>query len=205
MRSPLPWLATGLAALVLSSCSILPKAESPNIYLLPATTTPTSTVAAPMDLSLRVAVPQTSRALEGSRIAVIPQANVITVYKGARWSDNAPRLLRDRLLDAFRDDGRISKLSGDEGNLHADLELGGDLRAFQAEYRDGAPVVVVRYDARLVDARTQRILATKSFEVTQASNGREVPQVVAAFGQAGDALAAQMVAWTVAQATHRAK
>jgi cholesterol transport system auxiliary component len=35
--------------------------------------------------------------------------------------------------------------------------------------------------------------------VTQPVGGTTVPQVVAAFGQASDALAAQVVAWTLAQ------
>jgi cholesterol transport system auxiliary component len=190
------------AILVLAACSVLPKAETPNIYLLPATPLPAST-ASPTNLALRVAAPSTPRTLEGTRVAVVPETNVITAYKGSRWSDNVPSLLRDRILDAFRDDGRIARLSTDEGNLHADLELGGDLRAFQSEYRDGAPVVVIRYDARLVDARTEYILATRTFTITQPASGKEIPQVIVAFGQASDALSAQMVAWTIEQSAPR--
>jgi len=191
-----------IAILALAACSVLPKVETPNIYLLPATHLPAAT-AAPTNLALRVATPSTPRTLEGTRVAVVPEANVITVYKGSRWSDNVPSLLRDRILEAFRDDGRIARLSTDEGNLHADLELGGDLRAFQAEYREGAPVVVIRYDASLVDARTEYILATRTFTVTQPAAGKDVPQVIVAFGQASDALSAQMVAWTIEQAASR--
>ncbi len=191
-----------IAILALAACSVLPKAETPNIYLLPATPLPAAT-AAPTNLALRVAAPATPRTLEGTRVAVVPETNVITAYKGSRWSDSVPSLLRDRILDAFRDDGRIAKLSTDEDNLHADFELGGDLRAFQSEYRQGAPVVVIRYDARLVDARTEYILASRTFTVTQPAAGKEIPQVIVAFGQASDALSAQMVAWTIEQAASR--
>jgi cholesterol transport system auxiliary component len=202
MRLLRPLLTAGVAALALSACSVLPKAASPDVYLLPATPLPAATPTAPVPWTLRLDKPQATRPLEGARIAVVPTPNVITVYKGARWSDDVPSLLRDRLLDAFRDDGQVTRLSTDD-DLRADLELAGTLRAFQSEYRQGVPQVVIRYDAQLVDARTQRILAMRSFTVTQPVDGREVPQVVLAFGHAGDALAAQLVAWTLAQAPSR--
>ena len=144
-------LSGGLLLSLLAGCSILPKAEVPNVYLLP------------------------------------------------RWSDRAPSLLRDRLIDTFRADGRVMAVSNDDTNLHADRELDGQLRSFQSEYENGAPVAVVRYDAQLVDAADHRILATKNFEVREPAASKDVPHVVAAFGRASDALAADVVAWSVAR------
>ena len=126
---------------------------------------------------------------------------MITSYHGARWSDRAPRLLRDRLLDAFRTDGRFAAVSSDDAQLRADLELTGDLRAFQSEYVQGGPVVVIRYDVQLVQGRSQKILATRRFDIRQPVNGKEVSQVVTAFGQATDELAAQMISWVTTSET----
>ncbi|MNO87790.1 hypothetical protein D3C76_792170 [compost metagenome] len=61
--------------------------------------------------------------------------------------------------------------------------------------------VVIRYDARLVQGRSQRILASKRFEIRQPLAAREVSAVVAGFGGASDQLVGQVVSWTVAQAT----
>ena len=44
-------------------------------------------------------------------------------------------LLRNRLLDGFQRDGRVTLLSTDDSNFQADLELGGSLQAFQTEYQ----------------------------------------------------------------------
>lgn len=194
---------TLLAALsiLLGACSILPKAEAPNVYLLPAAPASAGVGAGGPTArfeSLRVDTPQAGRALDGSGIAVVPAGNVITVYQGARWSDRAPRLLRDRLLDAFRADGRYPALSSDDTQLQAELELAGDLRAFQTEYVGGQPVVVIRYDAQLVQPRSRRILASRRFEIRQPVDGKAVPQVVLAFGQAADRLSAQLVDWVSA-------
>jgi cholesterol transport system auxiliary component len=193
-----PRLAAFALAVLLGGCSVLPRAESPDIYLLPGAPAASAPAGASTPASrgtLRVDTPQAGRALDSSRIAVIPEGNVITVYQGARWSDRAPRLLRDRLIDAFRASSRYAAVSSDDANFQADLELAGDLRAFQAEYATGTPVVVIRYDAQLVQPHSQKVLATRQFEIHQAVAGKAVPQVVVAFGQAADALAAQVVDW----------
>lgn len=183
---------------VMAGCSVLPKAESPDIYRLPATVLPHSQ-APGVTWSLRINTPQANRMLDSSRIAVMPQGDVMSVYQGARWNDRGPTLLRDRLMQAFRDDGRVAALSSDDANLQADYLLDADLTAFQSEYRNGQPVVTLRYDARIVRNSGLRIVATQRFEVSQPVNGTAVPQVVAAFGQAGDALATQVVNWTLQQ------
>lgn len=186
------------ATLLLGACSIFPKPEPQETYRLPSTPLPHAD-ARPVDWSLRIDTPQSGRMIGSARIAVLPQGDVITVYRGARWSDPATTLLRDRLIDAFHDDGRIAALSSDDSSLQADYILTGDMRAFQTEYQSDHPVVVIRFDARLISNAGLRIVATRRFEVTQPVNGSAVPQVVTAFGQASDALAAQLVSWTLQQ------
>ncbi|MNP48138.1 hypothetical protein D3C76_1422390 [compost metagenome] len=150
---------------------------------------------------MRLNKPLASEVLAGPRIAVIPQGDVISSYKGARWSDAAPVLLRNRLLDGFQRDGQVQRLSADDSNLQADYELAGELQAFQSEYRPGGAVeVVIRYDARLVKGRDQRIQASKRFEIRQPLADKQVSAVVAGFGQASDQLVGQVVSWTITQA-----
>jgi cholesterol transport system auxiliary component len=191
-------LSACIAVVALGACSVLPKAETPEIYRLPATPLPHAQ-APSASWSLRINTPQAERMIDSSRIAVMPQGDLVSVYKGARWSDTATTLLRNRLIDAFRDDGRAASVSSDDNGLPASYTLAGDLRAFQSQYQGNAPVVVIRYDARLVQNSGLRVVATRRFDVTQPVGGTSVPQVVAAFGQASDALASQVVAWTMQQ------
>lgn len=193
-------LVTLAAALSLATaCSILPKSEPVDIYRLPVNQA--SRTATPLDWSLRLNKPLASEALAGARIAVIPQGDIISGYKGARWSDPVPLLVRNRLLDGFQRDGRVQRLSADDSNLQADYELAGELQAFQSEYRPEGVEVLIRYDARLVQGRRQRILASRRFEVRQPLTTTQVSAVVAGFGAASDQLMAQLLDWTVAQAT----
>lgn len=190
-------LIAPVALALVSACSILPKPDPSDVYRLASA--PATTQAAPVAWSLRVTKPQTSEFLDSSRIAVVPQGDLISSYANSRWSDPAPVLLRNRFMDGFQRDGRVTLLSSDETNLQADYELGGQLQAFQSEYRGNAVEVVIRLDARLVRGSDQRIIASRRFEVRQPVVDSKVPAVVAGFGQAGDQLNKQVVDWVVAQ------
>ena len=191
------WLAIGAALLLLQACTILPKAEPLDVYLLPSAAPVPASAAQAVPWSLRITRPAAGVHLSGQRIVVVPEGSRVSVYKGAGWSDPAPVLLRNRLLDAFRSDGRVAALSTDDKQLQADFELDSELRAFQSEYRDGRPEVVVRLDARLVDTGSRRIVASRSFELGVAASDPAVPAVVQAFGVASDRLAAEVLDWAM--------
>ena len=191
-------LATSLS--LLSACSILPKPEQVDVYWLPYAQTPIATSpSAPVNWSLKLDKPMASNALNSQNIAVVPEGNLISNYKGARWSDPAPVLLRNRLLDAFLQDGRIQGLSTDDSNLQSDFELGGELLAFQTRYNGKSPEVLIQYNARLVRSRDQRVIGSKRFETRQPLTNPMVPGVVAGFGQATDQLMPQVVQWVLQQ------
>lgn len=200
------------AACILSltaACSILPTSEPVAVYRLPAATTAAqASASSPIDAatsqrSLRLLTPYGGRAIDSERILVLPENNLVQSYAGARWSDPAPVLLRNRLLQAFTADGRIRYLSTDDSNVLTDQELGGDLLSFQSEYRDGAPIVSIQFNARLIDSASRRILAVRSFSISQPVSGVQIPQVVNAFGQASDVLAAEVIKWVTLQSSTR--
>ena len=196
-------LIVPVALALVSACSILPKPDPSDVYRLAAA--PAATQGTPVAWSLRVTKPQTSEFLDSPRIAVVPNGDLISSYAKSRWSDPSPVLLRNRLLDGFQRDGRVTLLSTDDTNLQADYELGGQLQAFQSEYRGNAVEVVIRLDARLVRGSDQRIIASRRFEVRQPVGDTKVPAVVAGFGLAGDQLNKQVVDWVVAQGNTVAK
>ncbi|MEJ8863294.1 ABC-type transport auxiliary lipoprotein family protein [Pseudomonas jessenii] len=184
---------------LISSCSILPKPEPFEVYRLPSAQSASASHGTPQRWSLRLSKFQSSEALNSPNIAVIPQGDVISHYKGSRWSDPAPVLVRNRLLEGFQHDGRVPLLSTDDSIFQTDLELGGSLQAFQTEYQGTNASAVVRLDALLVRSYDQRILASRRFEVRQPLSEVQVPAVVAGLGQASDQLTVQVVSWAVEQ------
>lgn len=191
-----------LLGLLLAGCSLLPKSAPVDLYQLPSALpqlAPSARRTAPRPESLRVTRPTAGTLLTGQRIIVLPAGDRVSHYKGAQWSEPAPLLLRNRLLDALRHDGRLATLSSDDRMLQADFELDGELRAFQSVYRDGKPQVLLQLDLRLVQPATQRIVASRRFEQLQPASAAALPAVVSAFGQASDRLALQVVDWSVEQ------
>jgi len=184
---------------LLSGCSLLPDERTVAVYRLP-NAVPIAGQEAAVDWSLRISRPYAGALLGSNRILVVPEGNRISAYEDVRWSAPVPLLWRDKLLDAFILDGRIRHLSSDSDSLQADLELGGTLCAFQSEYQSGAPVIVLCLDARLVDVRSRRILASQRFEEREYPQGDKVPAVVTAFGGASDRLASAVIDWTLSHA-----
>ncbi|HJR14366.1 MAG TPA: ABC-type transport auxiliary lipoprotein family protein [Rhodanobacteraceae bacterium] len=188
-------LALCAATALLAGCSVLPKSAPVQVWqpqesAAPATNTATA------DFSLRVDTPNTTGALDQGGITVMPEPGQVSTYKGARWSESPALLVRHRLVDAFMA-AKLPAVTTDDDHFASDYTLSGDLRAFQSEYRNDSPVVVVRFDAQLRRGGARNLLATRSFVVTQNPSGVDLPQIVAAFGAADDALAQQVVAWTL--------
>lgn len=196
------WLVV-VATMALGACSVMPQSPPQDVYRLPPSTLGAGT-GEPVDLSLRINRPVASELLDSSRIVVVPEGHRLSVYQGARWSASAPILWRDHLLDAFHNDGRIARLSGSAERVQADIELGGALRAFQAEYRAGVPEVVIQFDAHLVDSAGKRIIAGRRFVAREAVHGAQLPAVVDAFGRATDAMARELIDWTLRHGAGRA-
>ena len=196
LLSPFRWVWLLSIAAGLSACSILPESLPQDIYRLPPSSIGMSQ-GEPVDTSLRINRPLASDLLSSTRIVVVPEGNRISVYQGARWSSPATVLWREHLLDAFHNDGRITQLSSSVARLRAEFELGGVLRAFQVEYHAGEAEVVIRLDAHLVYTASKQTIASRRFSVMEEVNGEQVPAVVEAFGRANDALARELIDWTL--------
>lgn len=197
--SPPAFLVGIVMALLLAGCSVLPEREIQQIYTLPQTqrAAPVMPATSTQPWSLRIQTPYSNRMLNSNRIVVRPDNSEISVYKGVRWSDTAPVMLRNRLVDAFRTQSNIAAISNDSAHLASTLEFGGDLNRFQVEYQNGVPTVHIQLDAFLLDSSDGHIVASRRFSVEQPVNGTQVPEVVPAFGEAADRLAADVVAWVL--------
>lgn len=188
---------------LLSGCSLLGERTPVTLFDLPAEPlTPAQGTASTS--TLRLSTPGASGLLVSPRILVVPQPNQPQVYSGVRWVNNIPQLLRDRIADAFLEDGRMPRLIHAESMVSADVELISNLRAFHSEYINGTPEAVIILDARLVDARSQHLIDGKRFTHRHPANSEAVPDVVKAFGVASDSLMRELVDWTLAhQATRQ--
>lgn len=196
-------IATALtsAALLLSSgCTILPEREPATLYRLPTADlapnalTPNTAI---RTMRLGVAVPKAGHLLSSNRIVVYPERNVVNVYEGARWHENAPDLLKARLIAGLQQSQLFASVSSD--GLPADLLLLSELRHFQSDYVTDPPSAKVQLDVQLVDNQNRAPLAAMSFTTSAQANSTDIPDVIDAFGSASDELTAQLAAWLAQQ------
>ncbi|TDO06925.1 ABC-type transport auxiliary lipoprotein family protein [Halomonas ventosae] len=191
-------LPTLLMALLLAGCSLLPEQQPVRLFMLPE---PTRSVASDVthDLTLRVDTPSAGAPLNGQRLLVMPSPGEFQAYARARWRDDAPQLLRDHLLAAFRLDGRLAAVVDDTSRARSDAALASHLGAFHSRYREGTPEVVLRLEVQLLDEGSREVLASRRIEAVVASDDDSLEAVVDAFGRAADRAAFELVDWTLAQ------
>ncbi|MFG6666648.1 ABC-type transport auxiliary lipoprotein family protein [Halomonas sp. HNIBRBA4712] len=184
--------ALGAAALI-AGCSVLPESDPATLYRLPPAA-PQASVQnqALAGLRLGVAAPEAGHLLSSNRIVVYPRRNVVNVYEGARWHEDAPQIVQTRLVEAIQQSGLFESVGVDR--LPADVTLLSELRHFQSEYDRTPPMARIQLDVQLVDGQ-RRLLAHRTLDAEARAASVEISDVVDAFGVASDALTSQVVEW----------
>ncbi len=191
-------LFSALLALPLAACSSLLNVQrTPFTIYAPQLTAPAPAAdAARVDWQLAVETPLASDALDTVRIVVMPSPGVIEVFPGARWSDSAPALLRNLLVQGFEASGRITGVGSSASGLRADYALGIALHDFQFEVA-GSTRAVIRLQARLLDYTTNRVLAAHAFDIEAPAGGSDAAAAFTAFETALNQLVPQVVEWVL--------
>lgn len=194
-------LAAGLLAglLSLSACTLLPESEALAVYQFPQPPqSDTAVNTQRLSLSLRIDTPQAGYAHSGPRVVVQAADNQLLSYKGIRWSDPTPMLLREYLALAFQRQGALGTVTTDENALHADVHLGSDVRRFQV-VASSEPHILMELQARLVNPESRRIYVSHDFLVRQPIDSTSVQHVLEGYDRASSELATQLIDWAVPQ------
>jgi len=193
-------LLAPLLALPIAACSSLLNVQRTPFTIYSPRLAPAAQPAsgARVGWQLSIATPLASDALDTARIVVMSSPGVIEVYPGARWSDSAPALLRNLLVQGFEQSGRIDGVGSDASGLRADYSLSIQLHDFQLEVAGGARAVI-HLQARLLDYTTNRVLAARAFEARAPAAGSDAAAAFGAFEAALGELVPQLVDWTLTQ------
>jgi cholesterol transport system auxiliary component len=186
------------AALSVGACSSLTGKREPFTTYAPRYAAPDAS-GARVDWQLAIDTPLASDALDTTRMLVMPTPGAIETYKGGRWADTVPMMLRGLLIQAFQSSGRITGVGASASGLHADYTLAIDLYDFETQYRDGVPHAVIRLNAKLTDAVLNRVAAARTFESEAPVAGVQAADAAAAVEQTLNRLLPEIVGWTLDQ------
>jgi len=168
----------------LAGCGLVPDVNKPlTLYTLK----PKLNLAQPpakVGWQLVIAEPAAERDIDTSRIALTRTANVIEYFADGNWSDTAPNLVQAKMIEAFESTNAIVAVGRDAAGLKPDYILQSDLRDFQVEYADGAPIAHVRLIAKLVQMPDRRITRTVSADTSASASSKDMAAIVVAFEQA---------------------
>lgn len=188
-------------ALALSACTLLNPRGAPSTVYSPTLHAPvpqhegTRDNAVPWQLVVQT--PTASAALQTRRIVILPQRSVIEVYKDARWRDTAPAMVRDMLVAALEDSGRIAGVAAVGTGLRADYTLALDLRAFQVEFIDGQPHAVIDISIKLISYRDSRVVAAHRIHVAVPATSAAAASVAQAMEDGLNQAMPQLAAWAL--------
>lgn len=200
-RMPIPaWrhiLAAGCAVLVLSACAAIGN-KGPQLYTLQPLTASTSETAG-MPWQLAVSIPDAPANLDSTRIALSQSATTTDYFANAEWTDRAPVLLQNLLIQSFDNSGKLKAAFRDTASLHTDYVLQTEIRDFEAQYAapNTAPEAVIRIEARLLKMPERDIVGTFNAEKRTQAQQNNLGSIIIAFNASLTATLQQTVDWTL--------
>lgn len=132
--------------------------------------------------------------LDSERIVVRPAPDEIATLADAQWMDRLPKLLQARLVTTFENARRLRAVGRPGDRITADYELVTDVRAFQLSVSSGAEAQV-EIAAKIVAARSGRIVAARVFRAVVPSDSTQAPGAVRAIDEAFGEVAVHLVRW----------
>lgn len=195
---PIGFVLAGLVAM--GGCSgFIPTGPAPNLYNL----TPKDTFSNDLPVveqQVVVEEPLAAGGLDSNRIALRPSATELKYFANSRWTERAPKMVQTLLVESLENSGKIVSVGRQAIGLRSDFNLKTELREFQAEYFDSSsenPNVRVRINVKVVAQPQQKIIASRSFEDVQTSEGTSMQAIVTAFDRALGKVQKRMVEWVV--------
>ena len=145
--------------------------------------------------TLAVAVPTAVRVIDSERVIVQPTPGEVNYLAGARWSDRVPRLVQSRIIQAFENSGRVRAVTREGTSLRADYKLDAEIREFGVLVAPQKQALV-ELSVRLVNARSNRVVAAEVFTARAETASVEGPSATAAINAAFGTVLIELVRWT---------
>lgn len=155
---------------------------------------PAATDRAALPVTLIVAEPGASDALDSRRIALKPSALEVRYYADVRWTDRAPRLMQNLLVSSF--DGLVANVAANSMPLVPTYRLTSRLVAFEARYpRPKTAVATVALELQLYSTRPLALVATTRVTSEEAATADKSAAISRAFNTAAQDAVHQAVTW----------
>lgn len=166
--------------------------------LHPATGFPPPSETLPVQLT--VAEPTGVLMFDTQKMLVSPGLD-LPAFAGAQWSDNTPKMLQEKLIQSFENYDIAHAPTRPNDAVQPDYQLLTDLRAFQLAGQTELSADI-GFGVKIID-KDGKVVAARLFQQSARLDKPEPAAAVVAFDAAFDAIAKELVPWTVEQLAGR--
>ncbi len=195
MKAAIRWTLLAAVYSVAGCVSLLPETAPPKPRYHISADDAATLHGPPVDWSLVIEDPRTTRIYDSVRIAVSTAPEKIEYFAGGEWADRAPRLFQTALAQTFENSGRILAVGDRTALPVGDVVLQMDIRALHLDVRSGSPASNVTIYARLTDGKGM-VHAARRFSASEAARSERADDVVAAMNAAMNSVITEIVSWT---------
>ena len=150
-------------------------------------------IAKPPHGQLTVAEPTALMIFDTRKILVRPNTNEDPTFSKAEWSDNVPKLLQAKIIQAFENAGLSQSVSRPAEGAGAEKQLAIDVRKFQISVSP-EPTAEIELAVRIL-SDNGRIVEAKVFRANVPAKEMNASSAAAALDQAFGECATELVEW----------
>jgi phospholipid/cholesterol/gamma-HCH transport system substrate-binding protein len=170
-----------------------PAAAPPAVYDLMAPRNFPPGLKAPAGL-LAVAEPTATIVFDTQKILVRPSEAEGPSFANAKWSDNLPKLIQEKVIQSFENAGLLRSVTRASDALTADYQLQIDLRTFQLTVL-AEPMADVEFVAKLL-GKSGKIIDARVFRASVPAKAADAAAAAGALNQAFGETVVELVVWT---------
>lgn len=150
--------------LAMQACSIFkPIKRAPLHYYTVTLTPPTCHTHHHARSTILVTQPRANAIYSNARMVYIPDCYQLQYFTQNRWADTPPHMLHPLLIKSLQNTGYFQAIINTPSTTHYDWILNTQLLSFQQEFLTKPSQFRIALRAQLINAHTNRIIATQDF------------------------------------------
>lgn len=142
--------------------------------------------------------PTALKALDSEQIVIRPSPSAIEYLAKSQWSDRLPKIVQDKLVQAFENSGRVGGVGRPGDGLAIDYKIITAIRAFEIEAQGGERAIV-ELSVNVLNDRNGVVQASRVFSATSPVTGSGNAAYVQALDRAFETVVQDLVVWTLAR------
>lgn len=145
-----------------------------------------------------ISEPTALKALDSEQIVIRPSPSAIQYLADSQWSDRLPKIVQDKLVQAFENSGRVGGVGRPGEGLAIDYNIITAIRSFEIK-ADAGEQALVEISAKVLNDRNGVVAATRVFRATSPVTGSGNAAYVRALDRAFETVVADLVTWTLSR------